>query len=472
MRILVADDQQEVTRSIADIARDRGLEATCVARAEEAVARVRAEPGAFALVILDYDFGRRKKNGLDAFREIRSLAPELPVVFLTGQGTVPIAVEAMKLGAADFVEKDGDFEDNLELAISKVERLLALVSENRTLKEQNQELRGQLDFYQEELYRRYSIVGDALKDTLALVEKVAAIPRPVLIRGESGTGKELVAAAVHKASPRRAGPFVTVNCAALAEGLLECEIFGQEENCYPGAPFRRGRFELAHRGTLFLDEVGNMPLEFQQKILRVIEYQSFERVGGTQTIKVDVRIIAATNADLEEDMRRGRFREDLYDRLAFETIRVPPLRERKEDIPLLAGHFLNALSAEIPGIAPKSFSPEALEALKEYPWPGNIRELKFAVERLAYRIAEPVIRPEHLPPPRLVESEEVPGMTLPERVATFRKRAVSRALADWGRDREKAALSLGVTSDELEVLVKELGLQDAAASKSPLKRFI
>lgn len=445
MRILIADDQPEVTKAIADVCKDRGLDPVCVAKSEEAIAKVKAEPQGFGLAILDYDFGRRKKNGLEAFKEIKGLAPELPVVFLTGQGTVAIAVEAMKLGAADFVEKDKDFADNLELAFAKVEKLLKLAGENK-------ELKDQVAFYQQELYRRYSIVGHTLGDTLKLVERMAAIPRPILIRGERGTGKELMAAAIHKASSRKGGPFVTVNCAALAEGLLECEIFGQEENCYPGAPFRRGRFEMAHRGTLFLDEVGNMSLDFQQKILRVIEYQSFERVGGTQTIKVDVRIIGATNADLEEDMRRGKFREDLHDRLAFETITLPPLRERKDDVPVLAMHFLNALSAEIPGIAPRTFSAEALAALKEFPWPGNIRELKFYVERLAYRTAEAVIKPEHLPPARPLEVED-------PRQFDFR-RTVSRALCEWGRDRVR---------EELDGLCKELGLGDG---KSPLKRFI
>jgi DNA-binding NtrC family response regulator len=471
MLILVADDQPQVTKAIADICTERGLKTVCVARSEDAVAKVKATPDDFALVIMDYDFGRRKKNGMEAFKEIRDLAPELPVVFLTGQGTVAIAVEAMKLGAADFVEKNQDFADNLEIAIQKVERLLKILGENKSLKAENRELKGQLDAYQEQLYQRYSIVGTGLKDVLSLIEKLAAMPRPVLIRGERGTGKELVAAALHKASPRKSGPFVTVNCAALAEGLLECELFGQEENCYPGAPFRKGRFEMAHRGTLFLDEIGNMPPEFQQKVLRVIEYQQFERVGGTVPVKVDVRIVGATNADMEEDMRKGRFREDLYDRLAFETIRLPPLRERPEDVVALATHFLNVLSVEISGIVPKSFSSEALEVLKGYPWAGNIRELRFYVERLAYRVSEPVIRPEHLPPPRMTEAEEVPGMTLPERVASYRKRVVSRALGEWGRDREKAALSLGVTRDELDVLVKELGLQEGA-SPNPLKRFI
>ena len=452
MRILIADDQPEVTKAIADVLKDRGFEPVCVSKGEEAIAKVKAEPTAFSLAILDYDFGRRKKNGIEAFKEIKVLAPDLPVVFLTGQGTVSIAVEAMKLGAQDFVEKDKDFAENLELALSKVERLLKMVGENRQLKAENQELKGRVDFYQEELYKRYSIVGSALAESLKLVERMAAMPRPVLIRGERGTGKELVAAAIHKASSRKAGPFITVNCAALAEGLLECEIFGQEENCYPGAPFRRGRFELAHRGTLFLDEIGNMPLDFQQKILRVLEYQSFERVGGTQTIKVDVRVIAATNADLEADMKRGRFREDLYDRLAFETLRLPPLRERKEDIPVLATHFLSAISSEIPGVVAKSFAKECLELMKTWPWPGNIRELKFYVERLAYRVSDPVITLAHLPPPRLLEVEEPKEFDL--------KRTVSKALTEWGPERVR---------EELDVLSREMGLSEG---KSPLKRFI
>jgi DNA-binding NtrC family response regulator len=281
----------------------------------------------------------------------------------------------------------------------------------------------------------------------------------VLLRGERGSGKELVAAAIHLASPRKNGPFVTLNCSALSEGLLECEVFGQEENAFNNAPFRRGRFELAHKGTLFLDEIGNMPQDFQQKILRVLEYQSFERVGGGNTIKVDVRVVAATNADLEKEMRSGKFREDLYDRLAFESLRMPPLRERREDIPVLAAHFLRVIGTEVPGIEPERFSPEAEARLGEYAWPGNIRELKFYVERVAYRTRSKTIDLADLPPFRETPQrpEESSSGAFHERVAEFRKKLIQDALAGAGGDRARAASSLALTAEEFEGLAGATG---------------
>jgi len=394
---------------------DMGLTPVAVHKADDVIKKVSADPDRYSLLILDYDFGRRQKNGLEIFQEVVLLAPRLPVVFLTGQATISIAVEAMKLGAMDFIEKDTHLEDNLEIALKKVEKLLAMITENRELKEENASLKSEIDFYHNEFYKKYALIGrsPALNEVISTVERVAPIPRPILITGERGTGKELIAVAIHKASSRKNGPFVTVNCGGLSEGLLECELFGQEENAYPNAPFRRGRFELAHRGTLFLDEIGNMPLPFQQTVLRIIEYQKFERVGGSQTVVTDVRIIAATNSDLERAIREGSFRADLHDRLAFEILDLPPLRRRLEDIEPLCNHFLNLIALEVPGIKPRSFSTAALERLSTYDWPGNVRELKFFVERLAYRVARDQIGIEDLPALKNRDHESVddPGDT-------------------------------------------------------------
>ena len=396
--VLAVDDQAEVTDLISDICQDRGYSVKCVHTPKEALEL--ADHGEkIDLAILDYDLGRGKKNGLELLIDLRKRRPDLPVVFLSGEGTIEIAVEAMKAGAVDFIEKD-EMDIRMDFALDKIAKLLATLEENRRLKSENARLRSLNDVYKQNLYRKYEIVGvsDSMVKLCHSIEKAAPVPRPILVLGERGTGKELVARALHRASPRKGAPFVTINCAAFAEGLLECELFGQEESAFTGAPFRRGRFELAHRGTLFMDEVANMPLEFQQTVLRVLEYQSFQRVGGSKTIDVDVRVVAATNADLREKMRQGRFREDLYDRLAWEVIRLPPLRERREDIAPLAKHFLSLIKLELPEIKGREIADDALDFLIDYHWPGNIRELKHYIERSAYRCDSKVISAKDLPP--------------------------------------------------------------------------
>ncbi len=397
-RVLAVDDQPQVTELITEICSERGFVVTPAHKPSEAMKALKSDEK-FDLVILDYNLGRGKKNGLQMLEEIRKVNQEVPIVFLSGEGTIEIAVKAMKLGAIDFIEKD-EMDIQMDLALDKVSKLLATLQENRELKDENAKLRSQNDIYKQEIYRKYQIVGvsEAMKKLCALVERVAPIPRPVLVLGERGSGKELVAQAIHRASPRKGAPFVTINCAAFAEGLLECELFGQEENAFTNAPFRRGRFELADGGTLFMDEVANMPLEFQQTVLRILEYQTFQRVGGGKTLNVDVRVVAATNADLAKERKEGKFRDDLYDRLAFEVIRMPPLRERKEDIRPLAYHFLSLIALEVPEIKPQTITDEALEKLTEYDWPGNIRELKYYVERAAYRCDKEVISINELPP--------------------------------------------------------------------------
>ncbi|MFB3040388.1 MAG: sigma-54-dependent transcriptional regulator, partial [Candidatus Poribacteria bacterium] len=341
-RILVADDQTAMQDLLTDLLERRGAEAVAVGTAEEGLEQISKSPDGFDLAILDLDFGEGAMNGITCLEEIKKINPSLPVIILTGKGTISTAVEAIKLGAQEYVEKDFYLEENMELALTRLDRLIRATIDNKRL-------RREREFYREELKGRYNIIGKsrAIRQMLELIEEVAPMPRPVTIRGERGTGKELVAAAIHNNSDRRKNAFITVNCAALAEGLLECELFGQEDNAFTNSSFREGRFVLADKGTLFLDEIGNMSPEFQQKILRVLEYQQFERVGGTKTVKVDVRVIAATNSDLELDIESGKFRADLYDRLAFETIWLPPLRNRKEDIEILCYHFMDGLAAEV-----------------------------------------------------------------------------------------------------------------------------
>lgn len=453
-RILVVDDQEEIRDLLADILHRRGSEPVMASYAEDALEMVNNGAENFDLVILDYDFGP-KMNGLEALAKIKKIRSDLPVIILTGKGSVPVAVEAMKLGADDFVEKDFYLEEHIEASLRRIDNLINLV-------ETSKELRREAEYYRKSLRERYDIVGETpqIREVLDQVKKVASIPRPVLIRGERGTGKELVAAAIHQSGTRRRGPFITINCAALAEGLLECELFGQEENAFTGSAFREGRFVLANKGTLFLDEIGNMSVEFQRKILRVLEYQQFERVGGEKTIKVDVRVIAATNSDIEKEMREGRFREDLYDRLAFETIWVPPLRERKADIEPLCYHFMRKLAEEIPGVKPKKLSPEALSAMMDYDWPGNVREVKYVIERLTYKIEGDTIFPHHLPEEIRSRdiTEAVAGESFSEKVDNFQKRLLLSALlrSDW--DLKRAAEDLGMELGTFQQLCSKYNL--------------
>ncbi|MFC1714922.1 sigma-54-dependent transcriptional regulator [Candidatus Poribacteria bacterium] len=460
-RILVVDDQEEIRDLLADILQRRGSESVMATCPEDALEMMGDDAENFDLVILDYDFGP-KMNGLEALTRIKKIREDLPVIILTGKATIPVAVEAVKLGADHFVEKDFYLDERIEAALLRMDNLINLVKTSK-------ELRREAEYYRKSLRERYNIVGETsqIREVLEQVKDVASIPRPVLIRGERGTGKELVAAAIHQSGARRRGPFITINCAALAEGLLECELFGQEENAFTGSAFREGRFVLANKGTLFLDEIGNMSVEFQRKMLRVMEYQQFERVGGEKTIKVDVRVIAATNSDLEKDMREGRFREDLYDRLAFETIWVPPLRERKADIELLCYHFMKKLAEEIPGVKPKKISSEALSEMMDYNWPGNVRELKYITERLTYKIDGGTIFPHHLPEeitsPHL--AEVIAGESFSEKVDGFQKRILISALlhSDW--DLKRAAEELGMDPEAFQQLCSKYNLERKEVSR-------
>ena len=450
-RILIVDDQIPVQEELLDVLKRRGAEAKAADDAETALEMITQNPDAFDLVILDYDFGPGKMDGLEAFDKIRELNGNLPVIFLSGKGTISTAVEAMKLGAQDYIEKDFLFEENIEKALLRLNHLIQAHMNNKRL-------RRQRDFYLEELKGKYNIVGESkpIREVIAQIEKVASIPRPVLIRGARGTGKELAAAAIHQSSNRSKNPFITINCAALAEGLLECELFGQEDNAFTNSSFREGRFVLADKGTLFLDEIGNMSTEFQKKILRVMEYQQFERVGGTKTLKVDVRIIAATNAEIEKSMQQGKFREDLYDRLAFETIWLPPLCDRKEDVELLAYHFMEQMATEIAGIKPKKISPEALKLLVDYDWPGNVRELKYVVERVTYKTDEAkTILPHHLPQEIRTKHADEVGKTLEERMANAEKESLLNALEKHSWDEKNAATELGITFAEFNRLYQK-----------------
>ena len=450
-RILVADDQEEIQDLLREMLLQRGAEVTSVGTAQEALDLIFKDIDAFDLVILDLDFGERQMNGLACLEEIRKRTTALPVIILTGKGTVSTAAESIKLGAEEFVEKDFYLEENMELALIRLDNLIRTTIDNKRL-------RREREFYREELIGKYNIVGKSLQiqQLIQQIQEVAPIPRPVLIRGERGTGKELVAAAIHHDSPRKKNAFITINCAALAEGLLECELFGQEDNAFTNSSFREGRFVLADKGTLFLDEIGNMSYEFQQKILRVLEYQQFERVGGSKTIRVDVRVLAATNSDLELEMEQGKFREDLYDRLAFETIWMPPLRERREDIELLCYHFMERLAAEVAGVKPKKLLPETLDCLKFYHWPGNVRQLKYVIEQITYKIEGDTISSHHLPQEILAShSAEADERSLANKLREYEKQLLTEAYAESQGNLEAIARQFSIPLESVKQLVEK-----------------
>lgn len=458
----MVDDQPEVRELLDELLTDRGFTVVSMSSGEDAMAVLTEKDSELPnLMILDLDFGAGKATGLDVLHGLASQEVEVPTILLSGKGTIESAVAALKMGAVDFLEKDMYLEENLELSIEKAERLVNALTVQRMLREENLALRRERDYTRETALRRYAIVGlhPTWTEAVDRARAVASVPRPVLILGERGTGKELIAATIHYEGERRNGPFVVVNCAALAEGLLECELFGQEENAYDGAPFKLGRFEIANHGTLFLDEIGNMSPDFQAKILRVVEYQQFERVQGTESIEVDVRVIAATNVDMRVAMETKQFREDLYDRLAFQTIYLPPLRDRKSDIPELAVHFIHRFSAEVPGVRAKAVDENALEVLQGYDWPGNVRELKRVIESTLCRVVGETIAAADLPAEIKdgVAAGDLPlpeGETYAERMGAVERALLLEALGESDWSQKDAAAALEMTATEFRKLYR------------------
>ena len=368
-RILVVDDERSIRDILAQVLGYEGCEVAVAASGGEALTKYRARP--FDLVLLDVKM--QGIDGLDTLTQLRQIDPAATVVMISGHGTVSTAVQAVKQGAFDFLEKPLD-----------TDRLLVTVSralEHRRLAGENAELREGLARATD---NRFAMVGDSdrLEEIRGLIARIGPTNARVLITGENGSGKELVARAIHEASPRSSKPFVEVNCAAIPSELVESELFGHVKGAFTGAVAdQTGKFDAADRGTLFLDEIGDLALGAQAKILRALQEGVITRVGDSKAIQVDVRVIAATNRNLAEEITAGRFREDLYFRLNVMPIAVPPLREHAEDIPALVSHFV-AVLGQGPGMTPKPFSGDALRRLQRRQWPGNVRELRNAVERL------------------------------------------------------------------------------------------
>ncbi len=372
--ILIVDDEPGVRAALGGVMRDEGYTVEAVESGEACLERVVEQT--FDVVLLDV--WMPGIDGLETLQRLRERQVDAQVVVISGHGNVESAVRAIKLGAFDFVEKP--------LSLDKAVLVVRNALRQRLLEAENRDLRAQVD-------RRYVMVGESrvMRHLREQVLLAAPTNGRVLVLGENGTGKELVARTLHAHSRRRTGPFVEVNCAAIPEELIESELFGHTKGAFTGAVAdRRGRFEHAHGGTIFLDEIGDMSLKTQAKVLRALQEQVVQPVGGTSTVRVDVRVVAATNKDLQEEIRAGRFREDLFFRLNVVPIFVPPLRDRADDVPRLAEHFMATLAAEY-GRRVKRFAPEAMARLQHHAWPGNVRELHNVVERLLIMVHDDTI---------------------------------------------------------------------------------
>lgn len=411
-----------------------------VARGDDLLHTIRSELPV-DLVILDASLGDGSASGLSLIAAVRAADPHLPLVATAASGTVASTAEAIATGANDFLVRGPELRARVQTLLDKIRHLIRLHAQRHRLLA--------------ERFSRYQLIGRSpqIRALLDQIHLVAAIPRPVLVIGERGTGKELVAWNLHAAAGAPDRPMISVNCAVFTDSLLESELFGHDKGAYTGADHvALGRFEQADGGTLFLDEIGSMSRAFQQKILRTVEYGVFTRVGGSRERHTSARIIAATNADLQQRIREGSFLADLYDRLAFEVISVPPLRERTEDIALLAQHFLDRFIAEVPSLRGRALSPGAIQALERYPFPGNIRELKHIIERAAYRDSGAQITAADL---GLSAHTPPLGGGFAAQVEALKQQLITEALAAAGGNQAQAARELGLTYDQYRYYLRK-----------------
>jgi two-component system nitrogen regulation response regulator NtrX len=446
--ILIVDDETTILQSLSGILSDEGYETLTASNGYEALKIIEEESPDLVLL----DIWMPGMDGIETLREIKRTNPFLQVVIISGHGTIETAVKATKLGAYHFVEKP--------LSIEKVVVTINNALNFRRLEEENR-------FLRKKTLEKHSITGNS--PPIQALKKQIAIAAPtqawVLITGENGTGKELVARTIHQMSDRPDKPLIDVNCAAIPDELIESELFGHEKGAFTGATTRkRGKFEVADKGTIFLDEIGDMSLKTQAKILRILQEKKFERVGGTRTLSVDVRVLAASNKDLEREIEKGTFREDLYFRLNVIPIEVPPLRNRTEDIPLLIETFLSEFVQE-GHCGQKSMTPEAIEHLKAYQWPGNVRELKNLVERLAIMIQSDVIGEDDIPlsyrHQKVIASdmELLREDSLKEAKREFEKAYIQQKLAENNNNISQTADSIGIERSHLYKKIKSFGFR-------------
>jgi nitrogen regulation protein NR(I) len=459
--VLVVDDESNIRRVLAALLKREGYEVTVAADGEQALAAMQRTP----VDVVVTDLVMPRLGGMDLLRRVSTDFPDLPVIMITAHGTVDTAVEAMKAGAFDYITKPFEQEE-LTKVIAKAARARVL---------EGQHVHPPVDG------EKPPLVGQspAMRAVYDVVARVADSPSTVLITGESGTGKELVAQALHRGSSRRTQPLIKVNCAAIPKDLVESELFGYEKGAFTGAVGSKpGRFELADGGTLFLDEIGEIPVEMQVKLLRALQESEFERVGGIKTLRVDVRLIAATNRDLKALIAEGRFREDLFYRLNVVPVALPPLRDRREDIPPLVQHFVEKYDKRL-GKRVERVDDAAMEILLGYAWPGNIRELENVMERSVLFADGPVITPAQLPDSL---REQAPGGGVPvaavgplgaiaapsgasmkdivrQAQAELERALIGRALEETGGNVTRAAKRLQISRKSLQVKMKELGLR-------------
>ena len=453
--ILIVDDEPDIRQSLIDAFTDEGYEAEGAADGQEALRIIAQETP--DLVFLD--IWMPDLDGMQVLQQLKENNPDLPVIMISGHGSIETAVQATKLGAFDFIEKPFSLE-KLVITAQNALTISRLRQENLLLKKQFAD--------------KPQIIGNspAISKLHQQIRIIGPTNGWVLISGENGTGKELVARAIHCYSNRRDKPFIDVNCAAIPENLIESELLGHEKGAFTGATERKkGKFELAHDGTIFLDEIGDMSLNTQAKILRVLQEQSFSRLGSSKTIAINVRVIAATNKNLEEEISKGTFREDLFYRLNVIPVIVPPLRERHEDIPLLAATFLGFYAGER-GEPDKQLSPEAMAILQDYNWPGNVRELKNLMERLAIMSPARIITAKDLPAylrggdtrPESEAMSKSPGANFllhdnfGEAVSQFEKFYLAAKLKEFDGNISRTAAKIGVTRRNLHRKIKALGL--------------
>jgi DNA-binding NtrC family response regulator len=456
-RILVVDDERAIGIAIQRLLRGRGHDVTAVTTTADALAALAADP--YHLVITDLSLAGGE-SGMDVLRAVKERSPGTAVVMITAYGSEKVAIEAMKAGAADYLPKPFD-NDELVLVVERVLEAQFLRRDLALLREQVAEATG---------FERLVGKSAPMQRVFDVIRKVADTDLTVLIRGPSGTGKELVANAIHWRSPRRKRPFVKVNCAAFSRELVESELFGHERGAFTGAVgTREGKFEVADGGTLLLDEVGDMPLETQAKILRVLQEKELERVGGNRTIKVDVRVLAATNQDLEARVRAGTFREDLFYRLHVVSVHLPPLRERAEDLPLLIECFLDDAATRMRRPRP-TLSPAAYRALLAHPWPGNVRELEQALEQAVALASGETIEVADLPRTivdttaatvAVVDDDGAPTTFRDAKqrmIERFEREFIGAALARHHGNISKAAEDMGIYRQQLQQKLADYGI--------------
>ncbi len=449
-KILIIDDEQYILDSLKDALEDEGYTVLTSLSGYEGIKIIETENPDVVLL----DIWLKDIDGVEILKRVKSVYESLPIIMISGHGTIETAVQCTKLKAFDFIEKPL----NLEKVLITIKNAIEL----KKIKEENVYLKK--SFLKDEIILGNS---DPIKRLLEDIDKIAPTDSWVLITGENGTGKELVAKLIHKKSKRRDKPFIDVNCAAIPEELIESELFGHEKGSFTGATEqKKGKFDLANKGTLFLDEIGDMSLKTQAKILRILQEQKFERVGGTEVIEVDVRVIAATNKNLEEEINKGNFREDLYYRLNVVPIHVPPLRERKEDIPILAKYFLNKFSYEKDG-KNRFLSNGAIDILQNYHWPGNVRELKNLMERIVILVEKEeiteydilrYIRPQN---GKVSDFEKIIGgfNSLSEAVKFFEKLFIEKKIKEFNGNITKTAEAIGMTRRNLYRKIKSLGIE-------------